>query len=129
MTSLSFEVDVGPQLTMLGQAGGLIAEGMERGLNEAANIGADWVDERLMGVLKTQTPYYRLQVSAHPRGVDWVIDDGGVVYGPWLETGRHRRPTRFRGYHTFRTVAQRMARESYVFVERHIALAVKALTR
>jgi hypothetical protein len=37
-----------------------------------------------------------------------VVQDGGVIYGPWLEgVGSRNRTTRFKGYFTFRrTTAQ-----------------------
>jgi hypothetical protein len=123
---LSLTVDVRPQLTMLGNAGDAITDGLEKGLQEAAEIGADWVDGQLNSVLRKQTPYYRLQVTARPAGQNWVISDGGVIYGPWLEgVSRRNQSTRFKGYHTFRLIAQLLAREAYVFVERNIDLAVK----
>jgi hypothetical protein len=59
-------------------------------------------------VLQHQTPYYVTRVKSHDRGNESVIDDGRIVYGPWLEgTGSRNYPvTRFRGYKTF----QRMFR-------------------
>lgn len=123
---LELTVDVRPQLTMLGQAGDAITDGLERGVQEAAEIGADWVDEQLNKVLRKQTPYYRLQVNAQPDGPNWKITDGGVVYGPWLEgVGRRNQTTRFKGYRTFRIIRQRLADKAYVFVERNIMLAVR----
>ncbi len=50
---------------------------------------------------KNVTPYYWNQVRAHPIGGNtWEVDDGGVVYGPWLEgVGSRNTPvTRFAGY-------------------------------
>lgn len=126
MAGLSIDVDLGSQLTMLSQLGDDIPDGLEMGLNEAANIGADWIDERLNSVLRKQTPYYRLQVAARSTPPNWVITDGGVVYGPWLEgVSRRNQTSRFRGYRTFRTIAERMRRESVVFVERNIMLALR----
>lgn len=121
---LSFEVDVRPQLTMLGNAGDAISDGISKGVQEAAEVGADWVDERLNRVLRKQTPYYRLQITTKPDGPNWKITDGGVIYGPWLENGGRRR-TRFRGYNTFRIIRQRLAQQAYVFVERNVMVAVR----
>jgi hypothetical protein len=126
MGGLSIDVDLTSQLNMLSRLGTDIPDGLDKGLQEAAEIGADWVDERLNSVLRKQTPYYRLQVAARKTPPGWVITDGGVVYGPWLEgVSRRNQTTRFKGYRTFRTIAQRMARESVVFVERNIMLALR----
>ena len=59
------------------------------------------VDEAGRG--KASTGHYRR--SVHPVVADtWGrIDDGGVVYGPWLEgTSGRNRTTRFKGYSSFR---------------------------
>lgn len=66
--------------------------------------GRDLVDRRLNQVLKTQTPYYRLQIDVRRHRGGYEVWDKGVVYGPWLEgTGSRNAPvTRFRGYQTFR---------------------------
>lgn len=48
------------------------------------------------------TPYYEVQVTVQPRGEEMVVHDRGIVYGPWLESGARSRPSRFRGYHSFR---------------------------
>lgn len=127
---LSLTVDVSSQLTMLGDLEDAIPRGMNEGLQEAAEIGSDWIDEALMGSLRTQTPYYRLQIRAHPAGDDWIVEDGGVIYGPWLEgVSRRNQTTRFKGYSTFRRVKQRLEREAYVFVEKHIMEEVRRVTQ
>lgn len=126
MAGLSIDVDLTPQLSALSMIGDDIPDGLDKGIQEAAEIGADWIDERLNQVLRRQTPYYRLQVATRSTPPGWTITDGGVVYGPWLEgVSRRNQTTRFRGYRTFRTIAQRMARESVVFVERNIMLALR----
>jgi hypothetical protein len=48
------------------------------------------------------TPYYEVQVTVQPRGEEMVVHDRGIAYGPWLESGARSRPSRFRGYHSFR---------------------------
>lgn len=60
-------------------------------------------------VLQHPTGYYESRVvadlSTHPP----QVHDSGVVYGPWLEgIGSRNATTRFKGYRTFRRVAQRM---------------------
>lgn len=68
-----------------------------------AEVGADMVRGELERVLRKETPYYRLQVATTEYPSRTVINDGGVVYGPWLEgTGSRNKTTRFKGYATFR---------------------------
>lgn len=128
---LELTVDVRPQLTMLSQLGDDIPDGLERGLKEAAEIGADWLDADLNSVLKKQTPYYRLQITTQPDGPNWKITDrGNAVYNFWLEgVSRRNARTRFRGYSHWRRLRQRLEREARVFVERHIMLALRKAQR
>jgi hypothetical protein len=81
---------------------------MER---EIAQWGMNKVHARLRRVLKHPTGYYQSHIQTQ-RVMDWTeINDGGrIVYGPWLEgVGSRNYPvTRFKGYRTFRLVAQRM---------------------
>jgi hypothetical protein len=51
---------------------------------------------------RNPTPYYEVQVTVQPRGEEMVVHDRGIAYGPWLETGAKNRPSRFRGYGSFR---------------------------
>ena len=50
------------------------------------------------------TGHYRRNVSGQAQGLRGRIDDGGVVYGPWLELGGGR----FKGYSAFRKTTQWM---------------------
>jgi len=52
------------------------------------------------------TPYYETQVTVQRMAEDVVVHDRGIVYGPWLETGRST--TRFRGYHSFRRAVDQL---------------------
>jgi hypothetical protein len=51
---------------------------------------------------RNPTPYYEVQTTVEPQGEAMVVHDRGIAYGPWLESGRSYRPTRFRGYGSFR---------------------------
>lgn len=74
-----------------------------------AILGASMARQQLNRVLRKQTPYYRLQVEAQPEEPGWKVWDQDVIYGPWLEgTGSRNRTTRFKGYFTFRLIAQKM---------------------
>lgn len=78
-----------------------------------ASVGADYVRAELERVLRVETPYYRLQVTSTEYPGRTVINDGGVIYGPWLEgTGSRNRTTRFKGYSTFRRMTQKLNAES-----------------
>lgn len=88
-----------------------------RGAEEAkwkvAERGLDLIDARLNQVLKTQTPYYRINIRPDRLGKDVLLHDRGIVYGPWLEgVSPRNRDTRFKGYHTFRIVKNQLQREA-----------------
>jgi hypothetical protein len=89
---------------------GSFASEMQRMTQEMdQKIGDDVVDAilaRLGQVLQNPTGYYESQIKAHPEGEVVVVDDSGVIYGPWLEgVGSRNASTSFKGYSTFRTVA------------------------
>jgi hypothetical protein len=88
--------------------------------HEVARYGKDQVQQRLNRVLRTQTPYYRTRIRAVRTGGRWEVNDSGVIYGPWLEgVGSRNYPvTRFRGYGTFRWVAQRVQHNATRIAER-----------
>lgn len=91
-----------------GTADQVLTAAIEAGSVELAQAGVDAVHSRLRSVLRKPTGRYESRVVAdlstptNPR-----ITDGGIVYGPWLEgtSGRNDR-SRFKGYRTFRIVAQ-----------------------
>lgn len=55
---------------------------------------------------KHPTPYYETQVNVRREPAVDVLNDRGIVYGPWLAgSGSRNRTTRFKGYpHWRRTV-------------------------
>jgi hypothetical protein len=78
-----------------------------------ASVGADYVRAELERVLRRETPYYRLQITTTEYPGRTVINDGGVVYGPWLEgTGSRNKTTRFKGYSTFRRMTYKLNAEA-----------------
>jgi len=87
---------------------------------EVAEVGRDLVLRELGRVLKHPTGYYESQIQIDRAGDGWRVHDGGVVYGPWLEgEGSRNFPvTRFRGYHAFRRVRQRVDRQAKHIAER-----------
>ena len=58
------------------------------------------------------TGNYRRNIEGVKKGLTAVIHDSGVKYGPWLESGKSRRPTRFKGYHAFEMVGEWMEKEA-----------------
>lgn len=71
--------------------------------------------------IKHPTPYYETQIRVRKTPTGQRVDDSGVVYGPWLESGAGRR-TRFRGYHAF-------AKATAAIQAKAGALAQRVITR
>lgn len=71
------------------------------------------IQSHLGTVLRNPTGFYQSQIGVRRSNGDWAVTDNNVVYGPWLEgTGSRNAPvTSFRGYRTFRHVAQMMDRQ------------------
>jgi hypothetical protein len=68
---------------------------------------------------KNPTPYYETQVTTDSRAGDLVVNDRGIVYGPWLEgIGTRNRTTRFKGYRNWRRARQELARQAPDLVAR-----------
>ncbi len=66
--------------------------------------GEELVQARLATVLRNPTGYYQSRIRVERGRGGYVVNDSGVIYGPWLEgTGSRNSPvTRFPGYATFR---------------------------
>jgi hypothetical protein len=98
-------VSTGP---LLDGYGSRIAEQLASEITEdLGQLAYDMIRQRLASVLVNPSGYYesRVQVSNASEGT--AVDDGGVVYGPWLEgTGSRNGRSRFKGYATFRKVTQ-----------------------
>lgn len=102
------------------QRGALFSPRSQRIMREAtddieeqiAEYAYDEVMDRLGAVLHHPTGYYESHVQYHQVGSLWQVDDSNVVYGPWLEDGKNRRKTRFKGYQTFRRVSEKVEREA-----------------
>jgi hypothetical protein len=94
-----------------GRAEKEVADACEEIEKSVSTLGASMVRSRLnSGVLKKQTPYYRMRVVNRPEAPGWKITDQGVIYGYWLEgIGSRNAPvTRFKGYHTFRIITSEL---------------------
>jgi hypothetical protein len=77
---------------------------------EIAVLGLRQIQARDDAVFKHPTGNYQshLGIDVMP-AMNQLITDHGIVYGPWLEgTSQRNHSTRFKGYHTFRYVFQRL---------------------
>ena len=71
---------------------------------------------------------YSRNINGRVDGEIGRISDGQVVYGPWLEgVSSRNETTRFKGYHSFRIVAQQLQNEMPDIMQAHIGRAVKGL--
>lgn len=107
---------------------------VDRMLAEATTELADYtrfeVLMQLDQVLQNPTGYYESQIvdqTINP----WLhsINDSNVIYGPWLEgIGSRNRPRPgFPGYHTFRTVKNRMEQRTKVIMQAWVDRTVRML--
>jgi len=73
---------------------------------------------------KASTGNYRRNVMGKRQGLEAVITDGGVVYGPWLESGKGRPGRRFKGYQAFRQTGEwlkkQMKSEAKDYTKRYV---------
>jgi len=137
MPAIEFKLKLhGPLFT--GRARATAIRAIKGGVRELVENGEQRLDQMLrprpMGVFlsvaeaqrgKASTGNYRRNVNAKFQGLQARIDDGGVVYGPWLELGRAG--TRFRGYASFRRTRDFLDKEKKAVFRRHIAKAVREL--
>lgn len=105
----------------------MIKDAIVDGAEDVADYAYEQVRDRLDVVLKHPTGYYESQVRREVTGTRWQVDDSGVVYGPWLEDGKNRKQTRFKGYKTFRLVAQMVERRAGGIVERVLSRTTRRL--
>lgn len=84
-----------------------------------AQQGVDAVRARFRQVLQNPTGRLSSRVTVERAHNGYVVTDGGVVYGPWIEgVGSRNRTSRFKGYRTFRIVGQQFGREAGPTAER-----------
>lgn len=68
------------------------------------------VRETIQSRAVRRTGSYERHVQIERQGNDRQVNDGGIVYGPWLEgVSRRNYSTRFRGFSQFRRATQRLA--------------------
>jgi hypothetical protein len=109
MADIDFNINVRENGTIFSAAGShrVMAGMTDKIEKDVAREGYNDVQRALGEVLRHPTGYYQSRVTVHAHGGDMEVDGDNVIYGPWLEgVGERNRTTRFRGYFTFRRVAQ-----------------------
>ena len=76
-----------------------------------ADRGVDTVRAEFAKFVQHPTGHYSSQIHRTSFGSRHVIDDGGMIYGPWLAgVGSRNKTSRFKGYAHWRRAAQILAR-------------------
>ena len=71
--------------------------------------------------------HYLKNLTGTTQGMRGRIDDGNVIYGPWLEFGDFYQGGRFRGYASFRKTSQWMQKQVSVQARRFVNTYVRRL--
>lgn len=118
-----------------------VAEGAARTVQRLVEMG----EERLNTILrpapagvflsvsearrgKASKGHYRRNINGRAQGPRGVIDDSGVVYGPWLEGISPRNSTtRFKGYASFRRTGDWLDSKAMGVARAEAARTVQAL--
>lgn len=83
------------------------------GLNKVGGQGVSNVQTNLDTSIRHPTPYYETQIRMEEHGDTVLVDDRGVIYGPWLEgVGSRNKSTRFKGYFSFRRAVQTLRQQT-----------------
>ncbi|MEA5366100.1 hypothetical protein VA596_41690 [Amycolatopsis sp., V23-08] len=95
----------GPMFT--GASAAVVDQFLEDAKYAVAGAALAAVHEILDARIRHPTPYYETQLHVVQENGAQVVNDRGVVYGPWLEgTGSRNSRTRFKGYAAFRRGCQ-----------------------
>jgi hypothetical protein len=130
MTGEGFNVSVtaiGPVFN--GQLQRAIVAGTHEGLVQLGDDAKVNILQVFSDVLRTH-PTMRLEggVRVRPVGADFIVDDGGVIYGSWIEgLGSRNRTSRFKGYATYRRVTQALNLRAAQVVAKAIARRIGSL--
>lgn len=107
----------------------VVDAGCDRVEMDVAKEGEDQVHRQLGTVLRQPTGRYYSSIDVKRDGDGVSIDGDNVIYGPWLEgVGSRNRTTRFKGYFTFRKVAQWLNAVAGHMADRQIDREVKRLS-
>jgi hypothetical protein len=104
---------------------------MVTNINEAlAKEGVNRVKHRLGQVLQNPTGYLESKIQTVKGSTYRGVSDGGVVYGGWIEgVDSRNKTTRFKGYRTFRTVQQTLARDKEQIAQPFVNKFVSEMNR
>ena len=112
---------------------------VEGALKELVQEGESFLMERLRprpagvylsvtGGEGTSTGNYRRNISTVVRNNYAEINDGGVVYGPWLEGISSRNSSsRFKGYASFRKTRDKLEKNAQKVLRKHAKRLVKRM--
>ena len=144
MTRPGLEVEVEISGPIFKHGSRIAREAMEDAVQELVELGEQRLDELLqprnqssLGVFLSTTEarvgmasqgHYLRNVFAKAEGLKGRINDGKVVYGPWLESGENRRSTQFRGYGSFRKTKQWLDGQSKEVLQKNIRKAVRRMS-
>ena len=124
-----------------GKAGSVISKALDGAIAELVQLGEQRLDlmlrPRPAGVYlsitearkgQASTGHYRRSIHAVASHLHGLITDSGVVYGSWLEGLSSRNDvTRFKGYSSFRRVAQTLEKDTDKVLKAHVDRAVAEL--
>ena len=104
-----------------------VGHAVDEAEQEIATVGAEHLRDDLgMPPFKRPTGWYRSHITPKKLGAVWVIQDSGVVYGPWLAgTSSRNHTTRFRGYNHWRRAIAHVNRISRPLTDKIIARAIR----
>ncbi len=103
MPEVRVEIKASGPLATGRDAGASVREYVTEVMAMVADQASADVHENADRSFKRPTPYYETQIRRFRRGRTQVVDDRGVIYGPWLEGISERNATtRFKGYHLWR---------------------------
>lgn len=94
-----------------GTAGLIVSQYLDEAKEQIAQDAYDQVQQELAHVLRHPTGNYQGHIQVETRMDSRLVNDSGIVYGPWLEgVGSRNRSTRFKGYATFRRIGDAVER-------------------
>lgn len=94
-----------------------------------ADIAETRVRTHLSQHQRVQTGYNVSHVQTQNRSADiTAVKQTNATYGPWIEgTGSRNKTTRFKGYHTFRTIGQEMRGRVHSIIAPHVKAMISDL--
>lgn len=119
---------VGP--TVEGYALPIVDDMLKGAIHEVADYAKFQVMITEEETFQNPTGYYTSKTTLTPLSpYSYSLNDGGVIYGPWLEgIGSRNSPvTRFPGYHIYRKTKNSIAQRSKAIVDAWVARTVGKL--